>query len=109
MKNLRDPAARKRRVKQFGIPVMVLAGLTAAFVTAVFYIENITNGQNLVLTKQAAVRTAVECYATEGIYPPDVKYMEKNYGLTYDHTKYVIFYDVFASNIMPQIEVYEKR
>ena len=35
-------------------------------------------------------------------------YYISNMG-SYDKTKYFIHYDAFASNIMPTIEVYEKR
>ena len=83
--------------------------LAVCLVAGIFYISNMGNEQGIKLTREAAVRTAVECYAIEGIYPPNVQYMEDNYNLRYDKTKYYIHYDAFASNIMPTIEVYEKR
>ena len=52
-------------------------------------------------------RTAVTCYAAEGFYPPS-DYMEKNWGLQYEKDRYVVHYEVFASNLMPQITVLEK-
>lgn len=53
-------------------------------------------------------RTAAACYASEGFYPPDLDYMEENWGLRYDGQRYVIRYEVFAANLMPQITVLEK-
>ena len=53
-------------------------------------------------------RTAVTCYAAEGFYPPSVDYMEENWGLQYEKDRYVVRYEVFASNLMPQITVLEK-
>lgn len=53
-------------------------------------------------------RTAVACYAAEGFYPPSVDYMEENWGLQYEKDRYVVRYEVFASNLMPQITVLEK-
>lgn len=53
-------------------------------------------------------RTAVSCYAAEGFYPPSVDYMEANWGLQYEKNRFVIRYEVFASNLMPQITVLEK-
>ena len=32
-------------------------------------------------------------------------YLEENYGVQIDHDKYNVFYDGFASNIMPEITV----
>ena len=37
--------------------------------------------------------------------PPSVEYLEENYGIQIDHDKYNVFYDGFASNIMPEITV----
>ena len=87
----------------------VFIALIAVFIIGTNYIGNMGNEQGLQLTKEAAMRTAVQCYAIEGIYPPNVEYMEKNYNLSYDTSKYFIFYDIFASNIGPTIEVYERR
>lgn len=56
----------------------------------------------------AIVRSAVQCYAIEGFYPPSIEYLEDNYGLVVDHDKYVVSYSIFASNIMPDVEVYFK-
>ena len=53
-------------------------------------------------------RTAVSCYAAEGFYPPDVAYMQENYGLQYDEETYVIRYERPASNWMPDITVLER-
>ncbi len=48
---------------------------------------------------------AVACYAQEGAYPKDLRYLEENYGLIIDEDTYYYYYDFFASNLMPDIEV----
>ena len=48
---------------------------------------------------------ALVAFAIEGRYPPSVEYLEENYGVQIDHDKYNVFYDGFASNIMPEITV----
>lgn len=53
-------------------------------------------------------RAAVACYAAEGIYPPDVDYLEEHYGLQIDRARYTVSYDIFGSNLMPDITVLEK-
>ena len=52
---------------------------------------------------------AVRCYATEGNYPPSLEYLAENYGLIIDETNYVYYFDAFAANYMPDIEVYGRR
>lgn len=58
--------------------------------------------------EEALRRGAVACYATEGIYPPDVEYLKKHYGVQVDEERYAVFYEVFASNLMPDITVLER-
>ncbi len=59
------------------------------------------------LIEQAVRRAAVQCYALEGAYPPDVAYLQAHYGLTYDESRYFIHYRVEGSNLLPDIEVFE--
>ena len=53
-------------------------------------------------------RSAAACYAGEGIYPPDLDYLKEHYGLQIDETRYRVFYEIFANNIMPEITVLER-
>lgn len=52
---------------------------------------------------------AVYCYAQEGAYPMDLKYLQDNYGLIINENLYDYYYDAFASNIMPDIVVTAKE
>lgn len=57
---------------------------------------------------QDIVRTyAIQCYASEGSYPPDIQYLVDHYGLILDEERFIYEYDIFASNIMPEILVHE--
>ena len=58
--------------------------------------------------EQVLHQTAVACYAAEGAYPPSIAYMRQHYGLTYDESRYIVHYEVIASNIMPNITVMER-
>jgi len=59
--------------------------------------------------EEALKRCAVTCYATEGIYPPDVDYMKEHYGIQIDESRYLVSYEVFAENLMPDITVLERK
>ena len=59
--------------------------------------------------EQALTRAAVACYAAEGVYPPNVAYLEEHYGVQIDHTLYTVKYEVIASNLMPDITVLENQ
>ena len=55
--------------------------------------------------KEAVLRSARQCYVVEGVYPPDLEYLEEHYGLQVNHAAYYISYDAFASNLPPDIRV----
>ena len=59
--------------------------------------------------EDAIRRSAVACYAAEGIYPPDLAYLEEHYGIQIDESRYTVYYDIFGSNLMPDITVLENE
>ena len=65
--------------------------------------------QDKLQLEQALTRAAVACYAAEGIYPPDVTYLEEYYGIQINDALYTVKYEVIASNLMPDITVLEKQ
>lgn len=56
---------------------------------------------------EAVHNAALTCYAVEGAYPTDLEYLRKHYGLAYDQSRYLVRYDAFGSNLMPDISVIE--
>ena len=64
-----------------------------------------TEDGELYIREHAIRRASVQCYAIEGRYPPSVEYLEEHYGIVVDSDKYAVFYDGFASNLMPDITV----
>ena len=88
------------------IPLAVLILLILlAFSKGVATIQRAQQAEDLQILEEALRRTAVACYAAEGIYPPDVAYMQQHYGLQYDTDRYTVRYVRFASNLMPDITV----
>ena len=90
--------------------VIIIAVPVIAAVLLAIASEKIGGRQENESLKQleTTVRKAVmTCYATEGVYPPNVDYIEDHYGIQIDHDKYTVFYEIFGDNIMPQITVME--
>ncbi len=111
MKNLKQVAnVRQRSWKgEFLFPILLFVFVGMAAVAAGKYFDYTSNMQSIDLLRQSARRSVVQCYAIEGTYPESIEYLEKHYGLDYNHDKYFIDYEVFASNVMPNVEVYEKK
>ena len=62
-------------------------------------------GQQL---EDALRRAAVACYGAEGYYPPNADYLQTHYGIRYDTDRYLVHYELFASNVIPEISVLKK-
>lgn len=57
----------------------------------------------------AVRRAAVSCYALEGAYPSTYEDLKARSGIAVDEEKYKVFYEIFASNIMPEITVVRRE
>jgi len=88
-------------------PAAVLAAVLLIFAA----LSNLDGGQGeeaRLQLEESLRRGAAACYATEGIYPPDLNYLKEHYGIQIDERRYHVHYDIFGSNIMPDITVVEK-
>ena len=87
----------------------------AAVAVLVFFAASLNSldrgrdAENLQQLEQALRRGCVACYASEGVYPPTLEYLEERYGVQIDGERYTVYYNVFAENLMPDITVLEKE
>ena len=77
------------------------------FLTGLSNLESGRRSEGKQQLEEAVRRAAVACYAAEGIYPPDLAYLEEHYGIQVDRERYTVVYEAFASNLMPDITVLE--
>lgn len=61
--------------------------------------------QDKIQLENAIKNAAVSCYAIEGSYPPSIAYLVENYGIQIDTNRFTVKYELFASNLMPDITV----
>ena len=88
------------------VPLAII-GILYCFLIAVNHLEEGHHAEGKTELEDALRRAAVACYAAEGIYPPDLEYMEEHYGIHIDEKRYVVMYTPIASNLMPDITVLE--
>lgn len=88
---------------------LILGSVLALFLYSVNTIHCRTREDRLSALSDAIRRASVQCYAIEGRYPPSVEYLEDHYGIIINHDYYNVFYDGWASNIMPEITVLPKE
>jgi len=65
----------------------------------------VSDAESLRIAELSITRSVINCYASEGKYPPSYEYIKKHYGINIDESRYMIHYSVFAENIMPDIAV----
>ena len=68
----------------------------------------VSDEEGLHMAKEAIDRAVVSCYSLEGVYPATYEDLKAKSGLAIDEDKYVVFYDIFASNIRPSVTVLER-
>lgn len=90
------------------LPLLALCALLW-FSTALNQVETGHDRQGKARLEESLRRSAAACYAAEGIYPPDLAYLQEHYGVQIDEERYTVYYDVFASNLMPDITVLENE
>ena len=90
------------------IPLLVL-GILLWFFTALGHLGTGQAQEGRQQLETALRRAAVACYATEGVYPPTLDYLTEHYGIQIDRSRYSVFYEIFAENLMPQITVLVKE
>jgi uncharacterized protein (DUF4213/DUF364 family) len=88
-------------------PVAFTLAVIVAVVAGLRETEVSSRAEGLRLLEESVMRAAVQCYAMEGNYPDGIKYIEDNYGVYIDRTRYAVHYEIFASNILPDITVLE--
>ncbi|MBQ4649581.1 MAG: hypothetical protein IJB73_02645 [Firmicutes bacterium] len=102
---------RKRNFFKGAGRIMMPAVIVLVLVFFLGAVSNLDEGrqeQALIQLEEALRRASAACYAAEGIYPPDLDYLEEHYGVIIDEERYIVHYEVQGSNLMPDITVLEK-
>lgn len=102
--------------KQRSFTLIKVILLFAVLVVAVFCLYKGTmkmncsqKAESLKQLESSIRKATMTCYVTEGIYPPTLQYLKDNYGIQIDESRFTVFYEAFAKNMMPDITVMENQ
>ena len=95
--------AYKREIAIFLVMVLVLCGVWIL----INRVGRSSGAAQTTFVTEAVHNAALTCYAVEGAYPTNLEYLRTHYGLAYDQSRYMVRYDSFGSNLMPDISVIE--
>lgn len=101
-----------RLLKSIGIQntviLVILCVILLSTLSAVNQIAIKQNTDQSAAIESVLLQAAVQCYALEGSYPPDLYYLRDNYGVILDELKYFYFYETQGSNILPKLVVIKR-
>ena len=84
-----------------GVAVWMLSGVRAA--------SEASEEEGLRQAELSVRQAAVSIYALEGAYPASYEALRQRSGIAIDEEKYAVVYEIFASNIMPEITVVRRN
>jgi len=88
-------------------PIVFLI-LLLIFLTGIRSVSDTTTDKQKESLEVALKRSIAQCYAVEGVYPPSLDYLIDHYGIVYDTDSFVVDYDFYGSNLMPDVSVMQK-
>ena len=91
------------------VSILVLAAVAAIAMASIADFSDGYSEKRAEQVEEIVVHSAQQCYALEGAYPPSIAYLADNYGLVVDTDRYIYHYDMFATNILPDVRVFERR
>lgn len=95
-------ACRRRRT---AISVVVGLLLAVAVALVIPVIGSSAREQGAVTLRQSILDAAARCCSVEGSYPATIDYLERHYGLRVNDVDYIVTYEAYASNVMPNVVV----
>jgi len=89
--------------------LLVIAVAAVALLVVLSGYTDSYSDKQLAEVRDTVLSYVAQCYALEGAYPPDLEYLAEKYGLQLDTEHYIYHYDMYASNIMPDVRVFAKK
>lgn len=87
------------------LALLLFAAVAVWMALGVRQAAQVSDREGLRMAQRAIREAAVSCYALDGTYPATYEELKARCGLGVDEQRYAIFYEIFASNIMPEITV----
>lgn len=98
-----------RHVITYLLPLAAFVILLILFLGGVRSVGSTTLAKQQESLETALSRSISQCYAVEGVYPPSLDYLSAHYGLTYDTETFLVDYEYYGSNLLPDITVLRKH
>ena len=104
----RAKKANKMWFVEYFIMLLFFIGILIWFAFGFEKIVDTTRQEKIDKLTETIKKSVVLCYSIEGAFPPNIDYLKENYNLIINDKEYLIHYNAFASNIMPEIIVFPR-
>ena len=91
------------------VPVLFSAVIIIMIIYGLRQTEEASSAEGLRILEDSIRRAVITAYAIEGRFPESLAHIENNYGIFIDRSRFVVHYRPIATNIMPDIAVFELR
>ncbi len=98
----------KRISESVNFSVLFFVVVMCLFLAGISFLSSSDARDDKQILSDALQRDIVHCYAVEGFYPPTLSYIEQHYGLTYNHSDYLVDYEYVGENVMPNVMIIER-
>lgn len=98
---------RKLRIGALAAALVLAAALWGAAALGAHAAASV-RAQAAESVRAAVLDAAVQCYVLEGAYPRSLAYLEENYGVQINRDRFIVSYEAFASNLLPDVLVLER-
>ena len=89
------------------VPILFTLAVIFMIIYGLQQTEQSSRAEGLRILDDSIHRAVLMCYAVEGRYPDTLQYLEDNYGIHIDRSRFAVHYSIFASNLFPDITVIE--
>jgi hypothetical protein len=87
------------------LPVVFTLSVMFLIVSGLQQTESASSSEALRILEDSIRRAVITSYAIEGRYPESIEYIEEHFGIHVDRTRFIVHYNIFASNILPEVRV----
>lgn len=94
-------------IKENIFSILLFVAVAVIFMNGLGSAKQSSEAEERRIAEESIRRAVVSCYAIEGAYPQNYEYIKENYGVRIDESKFSVMYEIFASNIMPEITIFE--
>lgn len=91
------------------LPLAAFLLLFILFLRGIHAVSATTYEKQQESLETALTRSLSQCYAVEGTYPTSIEYLEEHYGLIIDRDSFLVDYDYYGGNLLPDVNVMRKK